>query len=83
MLCTAHTVIVIALLIAGFMCLNVVLMNIGQKAVGVVGTTLLCFIPVWYGTVTWAERRGILEPQEEMMTDTVEQARETVGSKLS
>lgn len=60
-LCIIHTWFVIALLIAGFVLLNIVLMNVGQRALGIVGITLLGVIPVWYYCITLMENAGHLE----------------------
>jgi hypothetical protein len=53
--CMFHIALIILLLLAGFALLNVVLINIGQKAVGIVGNALLCLVPVWFFVVTYVE----------------------------
>ena len=47
-ICVLHTTVIIGLLIGGFILLDLVLISIGQKAIGIVGITLLGIIPVWY-----------------------------------
>src|SRR6202035_1004459 len=44
-----HIALVSGLLVAGFIVLDLVLMEIGQKAVGVTGIVLLCLIAAWIG----------------------------------
>lgn len=40
--------------------LDIVLINIGRKAVGVIGIALLYLIPVWYFCVSYAENTGMM-----------------------
>jgi uncharacterized membrane protein YfcA len=56
-----HIGLVSGLLIAGFVVLNLVLMKIGQNAVGVTGIVLLCLIAAWIGVVWYAESSEMLE----------------------
>ena len=44
----------------GFNMLDIVLIKIGKKAVGIVGITLLYLIPAWYVCVSYGEETGIL-----------------------
>jgi len=59
--CIVHTYVVMALLVVGFVLLNVVLMNIGQKVVGIAGIALLGVIPCWYICVTFYETVGMFD----------------------
>ena len=54
-ICIVHTLLIIGLLIGGFICLNLVLISIGQKAIGITGIILLGLIPIWYFGITWIE----------------------------
>lgn len=56
-----HVGLVSGLHIAGFVVLNVVLMEIGQNAVGVIGIVLLCLIAAWIGIVWYAESTEMFE----------------------
>jgi L-asparagine transporter-like permease len=56
-----HISLVSGLLVAGFIVLDLVLMEIGQKAVGVTGIVLLCLIAAWIGVVWYAESTEMLE----------------------
>jgi len=55
-----HTALVIIFLIAGFVLLDIILLNIGDKGAGILGLTLLPIIPIWYSVVTYAEKTGKL-----------------------
>ena len=59
-ICKAHTAIIVSLIMAGFTILDIVLINIGKKAVGIVGIVLLYLIPAWYFCVSYAEKTGMM-----------------------
>ena len=59
-ICKAHTAIIVFLLIAGFTLLDIVLISIHKKAVGIVGIAMLYLIPAWYFCVSYAETTGLL-----------------------
>lgn len=82
-ICVIHTTAIIGLLIGGFILLDLVLISIGQKAIGIVGITLLGIIPVWYFGISMIEvESGSLRaggmPQESVSHNGQS---ETVGSK--
>jgi hypothetical protein len=54
-ICIAHTLVIIGLLIGAFILLNLVLISIGQKVIGIAGIILLGIIPVWYFGISWIE----------------------------
>lgn len=61
MLCQMHIWLVILLCVAGFIVLNVVIMNFGQRAVGIAGIASLSAFPVWFASVHLMERTGKLD----------------------
>jgi hypothetical protein len=56
-----HIALVSGLLVAGFIVLDLVLMQIGQSAVGIIGIVFLCLIAGWIGIVWYAESTEMLE----------------------
>jgi archaellum biogenesis protein FlaJ (TadC family) len=60
-LCQIHVWTVVGSLVAGFIMMNVVLINFDQERVGYAGIGLLSFIPFWYIGLTFMERRGALD----------------------
>jgi hypothetical protein len=62
MLCQMHVWLVIFLLVAGFVVINVVMMNFGQKSVGIVGIASLAgVIPIWFVGLGYLEKTGLLD----------------------
>jgi len=62
LLCQLHIWLVILLLLAGFVVLNVVVMNFGQRSVGLAGiVSLSVIVPVWFMSVHFMERTGKLD----------------------
>jgi hypothetical protein len=68
MLCQLHIWLVILLCVAGFIVLNVVIMNFGQRAVGIAGIASLSgFVPFWFISVHVMERTGKLDHETFMI----------------
>lgn len=61
LLCQIHVWLVVGLLMAGFMVLNILLINIEEKQIGYVGITLLGLIPLWYLSLSFLEINGVLD----------------------
>ena len=59
-ICKMHTYLICVLVMAGFIVLNIILMNIGRKAHGIAGIVLVGIIPIWYVLVSSAEETGNL-----------------------
>ena len=59
-LCQIHIWAVVALLMVGFVVLNVLLINFEQKGVGYAGIAMLGLIPVWYIAISFLEVTGFL-----------------------
>jgi hypothetical protein len=59
-ICKTQTILIVALIITGFTMLDIVLINIGKKTVGIAGIILLYLIPLWYVIVSYGEKTGIL-----------------------
>jgi uncharacterized protein YacL len=74
-----HIGLVSGLLIAGFVVLNLVLMEIGQNAVGIIGIVLLCLIAAWIGIVWYAESAEMLEDKTSVKQKPIQNEQE--GSK--
>jgi hypothetical protein len=55
-ICQVHTVLIIAFLMAGFIVLNIVLITLKRKVVGIIGIIILGVVPV----VRYAESTGVL-----------------------
>jgi len=70
-----HTALVLILLIAGFVILDIILINIGKKGAGIVGLALLPLIPIWYVAVSVAERAGVLRAVGRARDDIREEIR--------
>ena len=71
-LCQIHVWLVILLCIAGFIVLNIVVMNFGQRAVGIAGTvSLSAFIPFWFISVHMMERTGKLDHETFMIENNL------------
>lgn len=57
-----HIWLVIVLLVGGFIVINIVMINFGQKPVGVAGIASLAgIIPIWFASVHFLERSGKLD----------------------
>ena len=57
-----HVWLVILLLVAGFVVINVVMMNFGQTPVGIVGIASLGgVIPIWFVGLGYLEKTGWLD----------------------
>ena len=59
-ICQGHIVLMILLISAGFVVLNLVLINIGRKAVGVTGIATVGVVPIWFVCERTAEALGTL-----------------------
>jgi hypothetical protein len=73
-LCQIHIWLVILLCVAGFIVLNVVIMNFGQRAVGIAGIASLSgLVPVWFISVHMMERTGKLDHETFMVENEAPQ----------
>lgn len=55
-----HTILVVLFLMAGFIILDVILINLGDKGAGILGLALLPLIPIYYAALSYAEKTGRL-----------------------
>jgi hypothetical protein len=73
-LCQIHVWIVIVLLVGGFVVINVVMINFGQKPVGIAGIVSIAgAVPMWFLGLKYLEDHGYLEhPPPSTTIETVE-----------
>lgn len=61
LLCQMHIWLIISLVLAGFLVVNVVMINFGQKAIGITGIiSLVVLVPVWFVVLMYLEKSGKL-----------------------
>lgn len=69
LLCQMHVWLVILLLVAGFVVINVVMMNFGQKSVGIAGIASLAgIVPCWFLGLQYLEKTGLLDHENSTTT---------------
>ena len=62
LVCQMHVWLVIALLVGGFVVINIVMINFGQKPIGIVGIVSIAgIVPIWFLGLKYLERIGVLD----------------------
>jgi hypothetical protein len=60
--CQMHVWLVILLVLAGFIVINVVMMNFGERAIGIAGiVSLVVAIPTWFLVLMYLESNGVFD----------------------
>jgi hypothetical protein len=73
-----HIVLISALQLAGFICLDLVLINIGQNILGILGIVLLCMTASWLVFIWYLEYNSLLGRKKSLKCEVTEQVPTTL-----
>lgn len=71
-ICQMHVWLVIALLVGGFVVINIVVINFGQKPIGIVGiVSIVGIVPIWFVGLKYIESTGMLDHEPSTIVENL------------
>lgn len=68
--------LVIVLLVGGFVVINIVMINFGQKPIGIVGiVSIVGIVPLWFAGLKCLERTGMLDHEPPLKVENRSESR--------